>query len=404
MPTSTDAVVQAVQAVPAVPRRPDLDALVDATPASRDRVVDLLRVVSVCVVVVWHWSLSLTHWRADGVLVMPNPIADVPSGWAATWVLQVMPVFFVVGGYANLAGWQAVTRDGGGAARFLGTRMRRLLLPLVPWLAAWAVVDAVSRATGGRSVLDWGAAVLAPLWFLGVYVVVVALVPLTARAHRAWGWRAPAVLFGVALLADLLRLGAGWGGLAVGLAGSAAVWLLCHQLGYLWRDGTLLVGGRRRALAVAAIGFGGLVVLAALGPYPASMVAVQGDPFGNMFPTTAVIAALATFQLGLALLARPRLDAWLRRRRPWRAVVAANGLAMPVFVWHMTALVAFLWLYELAGFSPASRPTAGWWLERPVWVVGPGLLLAVLLLAVSRLRSRPPSAPPSPDPARSRGD
>lgn len=114
MPTSTDAVVQAVQAVPAVPaaprrpdldavvqtvqavpavpavpRRPDLDALVDATPASRDRVVDLLRVVSVCVVVVWHWSLSLTHWRADGVLVMPNPIADVPGGWAATWVLQV---------------------------------------------------------------------------------------------------------------------------------------------------------------------------------------------------------------------------------------------------------------------------------------------------------------------------
>lgn len=395
MPTSSD------RAVLTTPRRPDLDALVDATPASRDRLVDLLRVVSVCVVVLWHWSLSLTHWRADGVLVMPNPVADVPGGWAATWVLQVMPVFFVVGGYANLAGWQAVTRDGGGTARFLSTRMRRLLVPLAPWLAVWVVVDAVSRATGGRGVLEWGAAVLAPLWFLGVYVVVVALVPLTARAHRAWGWRAPAALFGVAILADVLRLGAGWGGLGVGLVGSAAVWLLCHQLGYLWRDGTLLVGGRRRALAVAAAGLGGLVALTALGPYPVSMVAVQGDPFGNMFPTTAVIAALATFQLGLALLARPRLDAWLRGRRPWRAVVAANGLAMPVFVWHMTALVVFLWLYELAGFSPQSRPTVAWWLERPVWVVGPGLALAGLLLTASRLRSRPHLRP---DPARTGGE
>ncbi|QAY62613.1 hypothetical protein ET495_04360 [Xylanimonas allomyrinae] len=90
-----------------------LDALVDATPASRERVVDLLRVLAIGVVVLWHWSLSLTHWRPDGVLTMPNPIPDVPGGWAMTWVFQVMPVFFLVGGYANLAGWQAVTRDGG---------------------------------------------------------------------------------------------------------------------------------------------------------------------------------------------------------------------------------------------------------------------------------------------------
>src|ERR671917_617263 len=97
-----------------------VDALVDATPASRGRVVDLLRAASICVVVLWHWSLSITHWRADGSLTMPNPIGVMPGLWAATWVLQVMPVFFVVGGYANLAGWQAATREstGGSAARF----------------------------------------------------------------------------------------------------------------------------------------------------------------------------------------------------------------------------------------------------------------------------------------------
>ena len=110
-----------------VARLPDLDALVDATPATRDRVVDFLRAASICVVVLWHWSLSITHWNADYALVMPNPIGYVPGKWALTWVLQVMPVFFFVGGYANLAGWEAVIRDGGGAVRFLGARIRRLL-------------------------------------------------------------------------------------------------------------------------------------------------------------------------------------------------------------------------------------------------------------------------------------
>ena len=105
------------------------------------------------------------------------------------------------------------------------------------------------------------------------------------------------------------------------------------------------------------------------------MVAVQGSEVSNMFPTTACIAALATFQLGLVLRFRPRLAAWLQGRRPWRAVVAANGLAMPVFCWHMTAVVAFLGLYEWAGFTLADEPTLGWWLTRPVWILGPGLLL-----------------------------
>jgi surface polysaccharide O-acyltransferase-like enzyme len=373
--------------------RTDLDALVDATPASRERVVDFLRAASICVVVLWHWSLSITHWDRDDALTMPNPIGDVPGKWALTWVLQVMPVFFFVGGYANLAGWQSVVRDGGGADRFLGTRMRRLLLPILPFLALWAAFDAVVQATGRRSVLEWGIVVFVPLWFLGVYAGVVAAVPLTARLHQAWRWRVPAVLAATVLVADTLRLGLEWGGPVPGLVGSACVWLYCHQLGYFWRDGTLAAGGRRRAAALAATGFAALVVLTTRGPYSRSMVAVHGEDTSNMFPTTAPIAALATFQIGLVMLFRPQLDAWLQGRRPWRAVVAANGMAMPTFTWHMTALVAFLWLYELVGFTLMSEATAAWWLTRPVWIVGPGLLLAGLL-GLWRLASRRRSVPP----------
>jgi surface polysaccharide O-acyltransferase-like enzyme len=77
---------------------------VAATPASRDRVVDAARALCIVVVTLWHWTLSVTHRTADGSLAMPNPIHAVSGGWLATWVLQIMPVFFLVGGYANLVG------------------------------------------------------------------------------------------------------------------------------------------------------------------------------------------------------------------------------------------------------------------------------------------------------------
>lgn len=363
---------------------PGLDALVDATPASRDRVVDLLRAVSIAVVVLWHWSLSVTHWRDDGSLTMPNPVGDVPGLRAATWVLQIMPVFFFVGGYANLAGWQAVTRDGHGGRRFLRSRMRRLLAPLAPWLGCWAVVDLAVQAGGGRSVTDWGMVVFVPLWFLAVYAGVVLAVPVTARLHRAWRWRVPAVLAAGVVAADAVRLGLERGGPLPGLVGSACVWLFCHQLGYFWRDGTLVAGGRRRANAVTAAGLAGLVALTTLGPYSSSMVAVRGEATSNMFPTTACIVALATFQLGLAMRFRPQLDRLLQSRGPWRVTVAANGVAMPVFCWHMTALVVFIGLYERAGFTLVDQPTAAWWLARPLWLVGPGLVLATIVTILAR--------------------
>ena len=77
------------------------------------------------VVTLWHWTLSVTHRTADGGLAMPNPIHVVPGGWLATWVLQVMPVFFLVGGYANLVGWQraqatGVPPDGSSPTGFAG--------------------------------------------------------------------------------------------------------------------------------------------------------------------------------------------------------------------------------------------------------------------------------------------
>lgn len=344
--------------------------------------VDATRAAAILVVIGWHWAGSVTHRDADGTLVMPNPIADVPGGWLATWVLQVLPAFFVVGGFANLASWNSVLRSGGGTAEFLRRRMARLLLPVAVWAAVWMTGELVAAVVlpSHRWVWEWFPGVIVPLWFVAAYVAVTAAVPLTARLHRRYGpWAVFGMGAGIATLDVLARgVGAGW----AAWVSAGLVWLFAHQLGYLWRtNGTTWTTDRR--VGIAAAGLSGLVVLTTLG-YPRSMVALPGDTESNMFPPNATTAALAVFQLGLILLAAPLAARLLHRRRVWRAVVAVNATALTLFVWHMTAYVGFLWIFEGLGGRLGDEPTLQWWLQRPLWLLGPGLVLAALVALFDR--------------------
>lgn len=352
--------------------------------------MDALRAVSIGVVVVWHWALSVTH-RADGELVMPNPIAQVPLGWLATWLLQVMPVFFLVGGYANLAAWE---QSGRRAVPFLHRRLARLLRPAAVFAVAWAATEAVLlfAVPGYPGVLAYGVVVFTPLWYLAAYVGVVLLVPLTAAAHRRASVATIAAMGGAVAASDLLRFG---GGLeSAGLVNSALVWLFVHQLGYLWRDGRLDPPGRRWTLAAA--GLTGLACVAALDGYPRSMVATVDDELSHMFPTTAGIAVLAVFQLGIALLLRPALTAWTGRRRVWKAVVAVNAVIMTVFLWHMTALLAAFVLVEATGIPIYAVPSPEWWIQRPLWLTLPVVPLAVLVVIFARAETTARRLTPHP--------
>ncbi len=370
--------------------RPSVDAMVDATPADRDRVVDLIRGLSIGVVVLWHWTLSVTRW-SDGALSMPNPIGEASGLWLLTWVFQVMPLFFVVGGFSDLAGWTShLERQPVGAGRaFVWSRAKRLGLPAGAMLGTWLVLDVVIRLVRPNtpSVFSWGIVVFVPLWFLSVYGIVTALVPLTARLHAA----APATtlvgMIATIALADTVRFAAGIH--AAGYVTTAAVWLFAHQLGYWWRDGSFDSAGRDVHIALTSLGLAGLVVTTNTGIYPRSTVAVDGEWLSNMFPTTAPIACLAVFQLGLVLLARPALNRWLATsRRAWRAVVSVNAVAMTVFCWHMTALVVAIGVWNLLGLELLDEPTVAWWVQRPVWLIGPVIALVPLVRLFLRIELR----------------
>lgn len=360
-----------------------LDALAAATPAHRDRYVDLLRVVAIGVVIAWHWSLSILHWSGDR-WVMPNPIHQVPGSWLATWLLQVVPVFFVVGGYANSAAWWAAQRDGGGLAGYYRTRLRRLLVPIGVFAAVWAGFELAAQLAvpGYPGVLRYGWVGFTPLWFIVAYLWVVLLAPLTASAHARARWGTAGLLAAAVALADLGRFAADLP--VLGWLNTALVWVLIHQLGYFYRDGTLTRLGRPGAVALVAAGALALAVLTSLEAYPRSMVATAGQPRSNILPTTATIALVALLQLGLIRLVREPVTRWLHRPRVWKPVVAANSVILTVFLWHMTALLVVLAALRWLGVEPGTEPTAQWWLQRPLWLAGPALVLAVLVAAFGR--------------------
>ncbi len=75
-------------------------ALAERTPVRRNRSVDFLRAASITVVVTGHWLMAAA-WLDDGQLRMGDMLEFAPWTQWLTWTFQVMPLFFMVGGYAN---------------------------------------------------------------------------------------------------------------------------------------------------------------------------------------------------------------------------------------------------------------------------------------------------------------
>lgn len=331
-----------------------------ATPAQRDRFADLLRVASILVVVAGHWLMAVVAWR-HGRVEGGNALAQVPGLWLATWLLQVMPLFFFVGGLANLVS----ARRGGGWSGFVRGRAARLLRPTLAFLAVWAGGAAALGLAGVPEAVLRPVArlVVQPLWFLGLYLLVVAVAPAMLRLHRRFG---PAVVLWLGLAAAAADIAGRLPGLdRVGQLNFLLVWLFAHQLGFLYADGTLAGWSRRAHAAMAGGGLAALVALTASGAWPPSMVGLPGDRVSNMSPPSLCMVALTVWLVGLAMVVRAQVTRWVERPRPWALVVTAGSALMALFLWHLTALVLAVLVLHPLGLTEPAPGTPTWWLCAP---------------------------------------
>jgi peptidoglycan/LPS O-acetylase OafA/YrhL len=363
------------------------------TPPSRNRYVDLLRAVSIGAVVTGHWLIA-APWIDGGRLRLDHMLAIQPWTQWLTLLFQVMPVFFLVGGYSNAASWDAAQRAGTPYGTWIAGRARRLIGPIVPLILAWAALAFVFRLFGvSYEIIRQGSILaLVPMWFLAVYLLVVLLVPITRAAWRRFGMASYWVLVILALAVDTLRFSHGHRP-AVGWINYLFVWVAMHQLGYLWRDGRL--AGPRHALPWLLGGALAWVLLIRYGPYPISMVGVPGEAVSNTLPPDVLLLALGAAQTGLVLALEGPMRRLLDRTRVWAATVLVNGTIMSVYLWHLTVLALLVGLAKLlGGFGLHLVPGSdAWWLARIPWFAALACGMALILPLVGRFeRGAPPPA------------
>ena len=87
---------------------PSAAAMAAQTPPGRDRVVDLVRAGSLVVVVFGHSFMALVVFTDHGT-ELGNTLAETPALQPATWLLQVMPLFFAAGAWANALSYRSAT-------------------------------------------------------------------------------------------------------------------------------------------------------------------------------------------------------------------------------------------------------------------------------------------------------
>ncbi|MET9602241.1 acyltransferase [Streptomyces sp. NPDC006459] len=360
------------------------------TPAHRDRAIDGLRALALLAVPTGHWLLGGFTLDADGGLHNASPLSALGGLAPASWVLQMLGIFFLVGGYASALSFGRRT---GPVRAWLKGRVVRLGRPVLGVTAVWALAAPVLYAAGvPEATLRTGATlVIQPLWFVGVYVVVTALTPYCVRAARRLGGLSAAPLIGTVAVVDFLRYGPfadsvpSWLALVNILPG----WLFAYQLGVCWGERRI---GRRGAWLLLAGGALLFAALLAVFHYPASMVGVPGAARTNSHPPSLLVLALASAQSGAAILLRERLAKLLARPALWAPVVVINLSAMTILCWHQSAMLAAAvpgsFAGELAGLTTVPDGPA-WIAARLAWMP----VFAVLFVGIARYARRFESPP-----------
>jgi len=346
--------------------------------SKRDLTLDIARVFCVVLVVAIHLMMVGVGFDAAGGLVVSKPLEEQTWFPFATWAGQIMPLFFVVGGFASLTAWRSLQRRGEGASQYVRNRVLRLAQPALPLFIFYVAVIGVARLVGvDKELLDVvivGAGL--PLWFLAAYALCQAFVPIMA----GWHARAPRatllVLLAGVVLVDALRFTTGVS--EVGLANLFFVWILVQQIGFWYADGWFAARNGWQLFGLAA---GAYVVMAAV-TLPDGWY--SNDMLANLNPPTLPLVLLAVAQACILRALKPALSRLMNTHAARAVVFLVGTRLMTIYLWHLPLIIA---LSGVALLIPGASPTPGspgWWMSRPIFFVIVFAALFALSFAVGR--------------------
>lgn len=351
------------------------------TQSTRDRAVDVVRLAALVVVMFGHCALLLATIDSGGVRIA-NLIAEVPAVAPATWVVQVMPLFFLAGGAAGVHSYRPGTPWGA----WLFSRAQRLCRPVFWYLGVWAAVLLVARVVlGADSAVRLGGESVALLWFLGVYLIALAFVPALMRLRSGRAITGVLVaLVVVAALTDSLRFATG--DAAAGLSNFVTVWLIPVVIGVGYTRGLI---GRHAAAVGAAAAFATAWTLVVFGPYEVSLVVTGAERISNVSPPTLLLAMHCVWMSCVFVVAAPAISRWAQRPRVWRVVAAGNAGAMTLYLWHIVAIAIAAFGLHALGQQAYAVAASDFWAQLLLRAVVFAVVMLILFRLLSPLERRP---------------
>ena len=372
----------------------DLSSLAAEAKVDRNRAVDAYRALAMLAVALGHWAAISVALDEDGAIHAGNALAEAPQLAWITWIFQVMPLFFVVGGFSSAMSLDAHFRSGGRGADWVAARLRRMLAPATVLAGTWLALLVAGAALGFGGIVAAGAVASAiPLWFLANYTIDTAIAPTVLPAFR----RRPGLVVGGGLAVFGAIEALGFAGVPhVGQLNWVLGWLLFQVAGFAWRDGLLPTG--RTMGRIALILWAAALALVTVGPWPVAMVHHEGLAHSPTHPPSLALLVFGAAYSATAIAFAPAVSRFLSRSpRAWTAVVAGNAVSLTVYLWHFTAFVVVAAIAYAAGLLPTAAVASGaWWLQKAPMMVAAAIVLALIVAAVSGVERRALLAPRTP--------
>ncbi len=346
----------------------------------RDSAVDLVKAFCLLVVVGLHATMAGVTVDADGLVVTNALAGNYAFAWA-TWGVQIMPLFFLLGGFASIQQWRRMRDAGATPADYIRQRVNRLARPAVLPIALVGATLATLALTGvSTEVLgEVGFKIGQPLWFLAVYLGCSAFVPLFTQLHE----RAPRLtlvgLLAIALAIDTVSVTFHLE--AVAYLNFLFVWLFIQQLGFWYADGRFDRLPRWAQLASGVAAYGTLVFLTLV-------IGYSTDMYENLNPPTTCILVLGIGQIFLVAFAHPWLTKLANLPAMRTAANAINRNSMTIYLWHVPVVVVIA-LTMLGAAMPLPEPlSSDWWQTRPMFLALVAVGLVPVVLVIARLEAR----------------
>ena len=347
----------------------------------RDTAVDFVKAACLLVVVGLHAMMAGFTVGAEG-LTITNALDGHPIFAWSTWAVQVMPLFFLLGGFSSLTQWRRLRGAGVSASDYVRMRITRLVRPAVLLFALVGLTLAILALTGlpADILREVGFRIGQPLWFLAVYIGCAGLVPWMTALHE----RAPRLTLAALLLAAVAvdSVVAATGLELLGALNLFFVWVLIQQLGFAYADGIIGVLPRWALFVLAVAAFALLLFLTTVFGY-------STDMYENLNPPTVCILVLGVGQLMLFATAHPWLRALADRPRVARVGLWVNANSMTIYLWHVPVIVLVV-LVMLISNLPFPEPLSlEWWQTRPLFLAAIAVALVPIVMLVRQFdRSR----------------